>query len=185
MGQMIGPPRIVNAATIDTFAWEDGDEIFFQPDPASNYWVYWHMVYRTSIGDSNKWIFVGGLPLERKVAAQVTRNGIAWGNGTGTIGPSWSTVRTGLWQVQFGANANSSTDGNPALMSIKFGTNAPSESWRANNSNTRAVSVSQTQNSGEIPSGSTIIAQYRNGSEGAGVSSWDDRWIHILPLRMT
>jgi hypothetical protein len=168
------------------------------PDSSSNndIWIatdvdtdgtVWQFRYNAGSASAFKWEFIGGPPLYTNVDTAQTTASLTYVD-LATVGPQLLITRAGDYLVQFGALVSAPT-GSTDLMSfaITGGTTyGPNDGDSADYGNTGASAASNsimtTRPIAGINALSTITAKYRvNG----GTHTWQERWMTIIPVRIS
>jgi hypothetical protein len=79
----------------------EGDEVYFDANPGQG--VIWHLRYDASIGDGNKWEFLGGPPIQADVVAPSTTNSTTYADLAAGPGPSVVAPLKGVYNIDHGA----------------------------------------------------------------------------------
>jgi hypothetical protein len=143
----------------------------------------WNFRYDSAIGDSYKWVFTGGAPMEHTVLTSQTRTGTtAYGDLT-TVGPTVTVPNAGIYQVIFGCYGTLTFVGALVLASPHYGS-SPSDNDAASHGTpgggtmVRGALITVTSAAQEVK------IQYRI-TDGADTGGFSRRWMLLTPVRVS
>jgi hypothetical protein len=168
----------------------EGDEVYFDANPAQG--VIWHLRYDASIGDGNKWEFLGGAPIHTDVVASSTTNSTTFADLASGPGPSVVAPLKGLYNVEHGAQLTTSPSvaGNTAYQAYAaagsgiVANDGMSVLVGANGVVNMSATMSRARQALLTVAGDTVVTKYRSSSTNPGVITANYRWIRIWPVRV-
>jgi hypothetical protein len=147
----------------------------------------WRLRYTAGISDANKWIFVGGSPLE--VGVQTAEGTAAAWTDLATVGPQVTIPRSGLYIVAAGATVTNATANGGGQAAVKRGAAAVSNNDIVASLFVTASNLNQAQGPGsrefpaaQMTAGEVYKLQYQGAVAGTGIFS--ARWLRLTPVRL-
>lgn len=141
--------------------------------------VSWNLRYDSSIGDSYKWVFEGGPPLQSTVSANETTASTSYADLT-TTGPTVTVPKAGVYLVQYGAWAWQS-GGNQVFSSLHYGT-TPADGESITTHTVGAASVYRSAVITVTSDSQAVKMQYKSPS--AGTANFQNRNLILTPIRI-
>jgi hypothetical protein len=168
----------------------EGDEVYFDANPGQG--VIWHLRYDASIGDGNKWEFLGGPPIQADVVAPSTTNSTTYADLAAGPGPSVVAPLKGVYNIDHGAqlSTSSSVAGNTAYQAYAAAGSGivPNDGMSvligANGVMNMSGTVARQRQAVITVAGDTILCKYRSSSTNPGTITANYRWIRIWPTRV-
>lgn len=142
----------------------------------------WLFQYEAGISDANKWVFLGGSPLQSEVVAAETTASTSYVDLT-TVGPQVTVPRAGIYHIHFGAQMSAAAV-TTNYMAIKIGAAATSDT----DGITHVVAGAAYSNMGVRTMRRTLAAsdllkcQYKMSTATSG--TFLHRFLHVTPVRV-
>lgn len=146
----------------------------------------WLFQYESSIADAYKWICIGGSPLHVEVDTSDSITSTSFVD-AGTVGPSITTPRAGIYILRYGGNLQANAAGpTDAYMTPKIGAAAASSgdaaSMTQSGSGAGEASVSRSRRF-TLAASDVIKCQYAGAQ--ANAFSVLKRWLEMMPVRVS
>lgn len=141
----------------------------------------WRFMYIAGSANTDKWEFVGGSSPIIQVTANQGKSDSSYGD-LATVGPAFTCPRAGQYVVTIGHSRTTGT-ANACYMSFAIGATAAVD---ANASMSQGDQRSGSMRASQITVASastTLTAKYR--MDNTTSSNWNDRWMHVLPIRVS
>lgn len=163
----------------------DGQEIFYIANSANG--IIWHLRYKSTSG---YWEFLGGSPLYAEVTTSESTVSTGWTN-LATIGPTISVPLAGDYMISHGALITGPlATAWFGAMSYAVGGTAAADAdavWiyttESDYTQRDKASVSREKRKTGIAASAAITAKYRGGA-GGYTTTYENRWIAIIPIRV-
>lgn len=145
----------------------------------------WLFRYNAGSGSTFKWECIGGVPLIVRVNTdQSTTTTGSWLDLT-TVGPSFTVPNAGDWECFFGSDGYHSASGGQIFVGPAIGAGTP-----AVNIAMTVPAASSLNNMGAAPHLFAGLAvsneiRLRYFSSSAGTANWAQRWIRVMPKRVS
>jgi hypothetical protein len=158
-----------------------GQEIYFQPDPGTQPWLFWHLRYNGGSASAYKWEAVGSQlalstidPTSRALAGATTY----------AVGPTELSIAVPLGGEYFCEAKADISSATAVLKLIKVSTaiGGADDTWAQGHALAPVVPLTATTPRLDIAAGGKAILLYRQGTGEAG--QWQRRSLHIRPVRV-
>jgi hypothetical protein len=187
----LGNSRIRTVTGFRSLTAVDGDAEDVVTDPAGNSLgqIIWKFRYRTTNADgtsnanTSKWDFVGGPPVHSEIRSVISLTANSnWADNGGTT-PHVTVPLGGVYLVEFGAVVTPAAASTFTGVGISIGATDPTLDRRAYTFVTNQTEVMQAFYV-SLSLSDNLIMKYRS-TAASGSASYDDRWMRVLPVRVT
>lgn len=164
---------------------EDGDEVYLEHDAANG--IYWHLRYKASLGDNNKWVCLGGAPASVEVDTAESRNNVAYGD-LATV-HSLTLARPGVYELEYGMTAETDPgENNSQFLSPKYSAAEAVDAdavrvTTGGDATLPAMSASRRRKLTIAAAGQVVTMRAKQGTAHAS-SPIQYRWLKITPVRI-
>jgi hypothetical protein len=141
----------------------------------------WRFRYNSGSSNTDKWEFVGGNSPVILVANNESRSTNSYGALT-TAGPSFTCPRAGQYTVGIGYTRTTGT-ANLTYMSFDIGGTGAVDSNSAQSQGDQRSGATRFVQITVASASTTLTAKYR--CDNTTSSNWSDRWMQVLPIRLS
>lgn len=159
----------------------DGQEVHFLADAANG--VVWHLKYRAASTSAYKWEFVGGPPLQSKIMTEES-TGSASAVDLTTPGPDVTTPRAGDYICRWGCNMSSGVAIQAVTMGLSIAGAAPVTGTLQGLVAAAWANMMTEHRLNGLGSGVLLRCKYNN-AVGTGTVAYRERWLEVLPVRVS